>query len=168
MSKASLSEYEYVTLQNDFSHPSLVIYFLFFPTPPIKLKLRLKIISVWLQIANHWDQSDKNYFSHPSLVIYFFFFSNPTDKTKIETQNNKCLTTNSKPLGPIRKKLFLTSKFSYLLFFFFCNPTHKTKTETQNNKCLMTTDSKPPVLTNQTETGSRSRIIVITLFSSKC
>jgi hypothetical protein len=48
---------QYVTLQKDFSHPSLVIYF--FPTPPIKLQ---------------------KYFANPSLVIYFF----PTPPIKLK------------------------------------------------------------------------------------
>jgi hypothetical protein len=41
-----------VTLQKSFSHPSLVIYL--FPTPPIKLKLK---IGGRLLIATHLDQS---------------------------------------------------------------------------------------------------------------
>jgi hypothetical protein len=45
-------------------------------------------------------------------------------------------------------KLFLTSKFNYLLFFAALNPTHKTKTETQN-KCVTTTNS------NTTETDEQ-------------
>jgi hypothetical protein len=32
---------QYVTLQKYFSHPSLVVYFSFFSTPPIKLKLQI-------------------------------------------------------------------------------------------------------------------------------
>ncbi len=46
---------KYVTLQQYFSHPSLVIYF--FPTPPIKLKLGLQI-GVKLLITTHLDQSN--------------------------------------------------------------------------------------------------------------
>jgi hypothetical protein len=44
-----------VTLQKYFSHPSLVNYF--FPTPPIKLKLGLRIHGRLL-IAKHLDQSE--------------------------------------------------------------------------------------------------------------
>jgi hypothetical protein len=43
-----------VTLQKYFSHPSLVICH--FPTPPIKLKLRLQT-GGRIVIANHLDQS---------------------------------------------------------------------------------------------------------------
>jgi hypothetical protein len=43
---------QYVTVQEYFSHPSSVFYFL--PTPPIKLRLQL---SGRLLIANHLDQS---------------------------------------------------------------------------------------------------------------
>jgi hypothetical protein len=44
-----------VTLQKYFSHQNL--FFNFFPTPPIKLKLGLQI-GVMLLIATHMDQSD--------------------------------------------------------------------------------------------------------------
>jgi hypothetical protein len=62
------------------------------------------------------------------------------------------------------QKIFLTSKFSYLLF---CNPTHKTAKE----DCIYvgTTNSKPPgliIMIGQSKTGNSSQIIFITLFSS--
>ncbi len=44
----------YGTRQKFFSHPSLILYF--FPTPPIKLKLRFRI-GERLLIANHLDQT---------------------------------------------------------------------------------------------------------------
>ncbi len=53
-SKSIFRSDQYVTLQKNFSHPSLVIYF--FPTLPIKLKLGLQI-GGRLLIANHLDQS---------------------------------------------------------------------------------------------------------------
>jgi hypothetical protein len=59
-------------------------------------------------------------------------------------------------------KMFLTSKFSYLPF---SNPTHKNKTGTANR--LETTNSKPPgpiIMIGQSQTGSGSQIIFITLF----
>ncbi len=51
---STCSSDHYVTLQEYFSHPSLVIYF--FPNPPIKLKLGLQI-GGRLLIAKHLDQS---------------------------------------------------------------------------------------------------------------
>jgi hypothetical protein len=59
-------------------------------------------------------------------------------------------------------KIFLTSKFSYLPF---SNPTHKNKTGTANS--WETTNSKPPgpvIMIGQSQTGSGSQIIFITLF----
>jgi hypothetical protein len=59
-------------------------------------------------------------------------------------------------------KIFLTSKFSYLPFF---NHTHKNKTGTANS--WETTNSKPPgtiTMIGQSQTGSGSQIIFITLF----
>jgi hypothetical protein len=59
-------------------------------------------------------------------------------------------------------KIFLTSKFSYLPFF---NPTHQNKTGTANR--WETTNSKPPgpiTMIGQSQTGSGSQIIFITLF----
>jgi hypothetical protein len=56
-------------------------------------------------------------------------------------------------------KIFLTSKFSYLLF---SNPTHKTKTGTPNRR--ETTNSTPPrpiIMFGLSETGSNSQIIFI-------
>jgi hypothetical protein len=43
--------------QNKNSHPSLVIYFLFSPTPPIKLELEELQIGGETLIANHLDKS---------------------------------------------------------------------------------------------------------------
>jgi hypothetical protein len=63
-------------------------------------------------------------------------------------------------------KIFLTSKFSYLLF---CNHTHKTKAGTSNQ--WETTNSKQPrpiIMIGQSKRGSSSRIRFITLFSGKC
>jgi hypothetical protein len=63
-------------------------------------------------------------------------------------------------------KIFLTSKFSYLLF---STPTHKTKTGTANR--WETTNSKalgPIIMIGQSETGSISQIIFITHFSGRC
>jgi hypothetical protein len=60
-------------------------------------------------------------------------------------------------------KIFLTSKFSYLLF---SNPTHKTKSGTANR--WETTNSNPPgliIMIGKSETRSNSQIIFITLFS---
>jgi hypothetical protein len=51
--RKNISSYaQYVTVQEYFSHPSSVFYFL--PTPPIKLRLQM---SGRLLIANHPDQS---------------------------------------------------------------------------------------------------------------
>jgi hypothetical protein len=72
---------QYVTLQKDFSHPSLVIYF--FPTPPIKLQ---------------------KYFANPSLVIYFF----PTPPIKLQKYfANPSLVIYFFPTPPIKLKLVL-------------------------------------------------------------
>jgi hypothetical protein len=54
-------------------------------------------------------------------------------------------------------KIFLTSKFSYLLV---CIPTHKTETRTANANRWETTNSKAPgpiIMIGQSETGSRVR-----------
>ncbi len=61
---------KYVTLQQSFSHPSLVIYFFpyFFPTLPMKLKLGLQI-GVKLLITTHLDQS--NYLANQQHVLGF-------------------------------------------------------------------------------------------------
>jgi hypothetical protein len=60
------SSAQYVTLQNYFWHPRLVIYF--FPTPPIKLKLGLQIGGRPL-IAAHLDQS--NYLANQQQMLGF-------------------------------------------------------------------------------------------------
>ncbi len=52
---ASLPVLKYMTLQNYFSHPSLVIYF--FATPPIKTETGTAHSWELLYIANHLDQS---------------------------------------------------------------------------------------------------------------
>ncbi len=51
----------------------------------------------------------------------------------------------------------------------FCKPTHETERGTANR--WGTTNSKPPgpnIMIDQSKTGSSSRIIFITLFSSRC
>jgi hypothetical protein len=64
------------------------------------------------------------------------------------------------------KKMFLTSKSSYLLF---SNLTHKTQNWTANR--WETTNSKPPrpiIMIGRSVTGSSSQIIFVTLFSGRC
>jgi hypothetical protein len=63
-------------------------------------------------------------------------------------------------------KIFLVSKFSYLLF---SNPIYETKTGTTNR--WETTNSKPPqpiTMIGWSETRSSSQIIFVTLFSGRC
>jgi hypothetical protein len=58
-------------------------------------------------------------------------------------------------------KILLVSKFSYLLL---SNPTHETKTGIANR--WKTT--QPIIMMGESETGSSSQIIIITLFSGRC
>jgi hypothetical protein len=67
-------------------------------------------------------------------------------------------------------KIFLTSKFHYLLFF--CNP-HPSNWTRGVQIYVGTTDSKPPgliIMIDQSKTGISSQIVFITLFfcSSRC
>jgi hypothetical protein len=70
-----------------------------------------------------------------------------------QQKNNKSSSSGAQHV--ILQKIFLTSKFSYLLF---SNPTHKTKTGTA--KGWETTNSnlpRPIIMIGQLETGSNSQ-----------
>jgi hypothetical protein len=69
---------EHVTLQNYFSHPSLVIYF--FPTPPIKLETGT---------ANRWGTTN----SKPSGPIIMFDQSKIGNSSQIKTNPFKIYST---------------------------------------------------------------------------
>jgi hypothetical protein len=59
------------------------------------------------------------------------------------------------------KKMFLTSKFSYLITFFFSNPTHKTKTGITNR--WETSNSNPPGLEQSNYLAGVIRLLLLCL-----
>jgi hypothetical protein len=79
-----------------FSHPSFSLLTFFFPTPPIKLKLRLQV-GGRLVTATPW----KN-ISHIQVFVTNFFFPNPTNKTETAIASRWETSNCNNPLGPIK------------------------------------------------------------------
>jgi len=61
----------------------------------------------------------QKYISHPSLVIYFSFFFPQPHRALSNVRVSPVVFTSSVCDYDQAAKIFLTSKFSYLLFFFF-------------------------------------------------